>query len=110
MPRWTHRGSVISGRPMTHENARGLRPDCRWTPLPTINDAGGLEISPYCSSACRVFCIAAYYVANATQTPDVQRELQRLTLVSRILDLRDHPSQYDEGLTTVDELKAVLGA
>ncbi|MEU0587994.1 hypothetical protein [Streptomyces sp. NPDC006132] len=38
----------------------------------------------------------------------MQRELQRLALVNSILDLRDHPSQYDEGLSGVEDLKAVL--
>ncbi|WP_432159002.1 hypothetical protein [Streptomyces sp. bgisy153] len=94
----------------TQEPARCLRPDCRWAPLPTINDAGGLEVSPYCSTACRVFCIAAYYVSHATPTEDAKRELQRLELVNSMLDLRDHACQYDEGLSSMEELKAVFGA
>jgi hypothetical protein len=96
--------------PMTHENARCLRPDCRFEPLPTLNGAGGLAVSPYCSEACRIFCVAAYYTANAEQTPETQRQLQQLAHLTALLDLRDHPAQYSEGLPTVEELREALSA
>lgn len=92
----------------TQDNARCLRPDCRFQPLPTLNDAGELEISPYCSNACRVYCIAAYYTANAEQTAEAQRQMRRLFLVNALLDLRTSAAQYDEGLPTVEEMKAAL--
>ncbi|MFI2716308.1 hypothetical protein ACH5AI_08145 [Streptomyces collinus] len=94
----------------THEQARCLRPDCRWTPLPTVNDAGGVEISPYCSDACRIVCVAAYYTANAEPSPEKERQMRQLVHVMALLDLREHPAQYSDGLPTVEELREVLGA
>lgn len=87
---------------------RCLRPDCRWVPELSLTDNGGLEISAYCSLACRVFCVAGHALANAEQTTETQRQMQRLSLVNDMLNLREHPSQYDEGLSEADGIRGVL--
>ncbi|MER7575287.1 hypothetical protein [Streptomyces sp. NPDC126514] len=95
---------------MNHDPTRCARPECRFSPLPEINADGVLEVSLFCSKACRGYCIAAYYTSNADPTDEVQRQLRQLVLVNALLDLRESPSEWDASFPTVEGMKAVLRA
>jgi hypothetical protein len=79
---------------MTQDPTRCLRPDCRFAPLPALTESGALELFAYCSPECKAWTEAALTVAQAEHSPTVELQAERLYVVARLLDLRDHPSEY----------------
>lgn len=94
-PRRTRRGFAMSGHQMTHDPTRCLRPGCRFAPLPAMTESGGLEVFAYCSPACKDWTESALTVARREHSPTVERQAERLDVLARLLDLREHPSEYD---------------
>lgn len=85
---------------MPHQDSKTcLRPDCRFSPQPFMSDAGTLSVDAYCSTACRTWTEAAVVVARAPFSPVIERQSERLFLVAQLLNLRDHPADYDEEVT-----------
>ncbi|MER6521688.1 hypothetical protein ABT246_33130 [Streptomyces sp. NPDC001553] len=62
-----------------------------------MTEGGELKLYAYCSALCQLFCEAALRVAEAEFSPAIEREAERLHVVSRLLDLREHPEEL--GLT-----------
>lgn len=76
-------------------DGRCLRPTCRFSPLPVLTEAGGLSVSAYCSALCRQWSEAAVCVAQSRFSPAIEREAERLHVLARLLDLREHPSELE---------------
>ncbi|MFD9455344.1 hypothetical protein ACFWBC_19940 [Streptomyces sp. NPDC059985] len=77
------------------DTGRCLRPNCRFSVLPTVTDGGGLKLYAYCSALCQLFCEAAVKVAQSEFSPAIEREAERLHVVARLLDLREHPAELE---------------
>lgn len=97
------------GRPMTHDNSRCAVPDCRFAPLPKMNEADELEVSSFCSDACRSWFVNALHNARCEPSPEAERQAQRLFLVKELLLLRDHPTDVDFFTTPPESLGAAHG-
>lgn len=72
---------------------RCLRPNCPFTVLPALTDDGGLMMHAYCSALCQSWSEAAVSVAEAEFSPAIEREAERLHVVARLLNLREHPAE-----------------
>ncbi|MGW5617527.1 hypothetical protein [Streptomyces sp. NPDC003877] len=94
---------------MTQENARCARPGCRFSPLPTLNDSGGLEVSEWCSSACREWLVNAVVNSRREHSPEVERQTKRLFLIRELLDLRDHADDVAVITTPTEPLGVTHG-
>ncbi|MEU3986245.1 hypothetical protein AB0F77_40365 [Streptomyces sp. NPDC026672] len=75
---------------MTEDSIRCLRPDCQFAPLPALTDSGALEVSEFCSEACRAWLAQAIHVARCDDSPETERAAHRLHLIAELLGLRDH--------------------
>ncbi|MET9638077.1 hypothetical protein ABZY83_17000 [Streptomyces virginiae] len=74
---------------------RCLRPNCKFGVLPALTEDGGLKLYAYCSALCQRFCEVAVQVAQADFSPAIEREAERLHVLARLLDLREHPSELE---------------
>ncbi len=72
-----------------------LRPGCRFYPQPHMNDRDELEMFAYCSMSCKEFTEAAVAVAEAPFSAAVERQAEWLFDVSRLLDARTNPGDFE---------------
>ncbi|GGN38144.1 hypothetical protein GCM10011578_083200 [Streptomyces fuscichromogenes] len=75
---------------MTTETSGCFRPHCRFSPTLRLTRSGSLEISSWCSDACRDWTVAAVANARSEFTPETEREAHRLCLIRQLLDIRDN--------------------
>lgn len=80
---------------MTHDPVRCLRPGCRFAPLPALTESGGLEVFAYCGLECKSWTEAALTVAQSRHSPTIERQAEQLDVLARLLDLREHPAEFD---------------
>ena len=80
---------------MTHDPTRCLRPGCRFAPLPALTESGGVEVFAYCGSECKQWSEAAVVVARSPYSPTIERQSEQLFVLARLLDLREHPTEYN---------------
>lgn len=93
----------------THDPTRCLRPNCRFSPLPALTSAGGLEVSAFCSDACEEWAIAATVNARCEESPTAIRQAHRLLLIDELLNLRDHPTDVTFYTTPTEPLEVAHG-
>ncbi|MGW3989085.1 hypothetical protein [Streptomyces sp. NPDC004830] len=92
-----------------HESARCARPECRFSPLPTLNESGGLEVSEFCSPACREWLVNAVHIARCEPSPEVERQTKRIFLIKELLDLRDRADDVTFFTTPTEPLAVTHG-
>ncbi|MFF9647889.1 hypothetical protein [Streptomyces sp. NPDC014622] len=63
-----------------------------------MTNIGSIDTFAYCSAACKAWCEAAVTVARAEYSPAIERRAHRLDVVATLLNLREHPGEFD-GLT-----------
>ena len=94
---------------MTHDNTRCARPTCAFSVEPQLAEDGTLEVSEFCSPACREWLVNAVVNSRREPSPEVERQAERLFLIAELLRLRDHPGDVTFFTTPTEPLGVTHG-
>lgn len=73
-----------------------------------MTESGELEVFAYCGPECKQWAEAALTVARSPYSPTVERQSEQLFVLARLLDLREHPTEYNGATVALSEPAAVF--